>query len=161
LIPLERTAEILSDLFNVPLSEGTIIAASTRCEKALSGFEEWVTAKIKESRVVNFDETGVTIGISLHWIHTAGTPLLTNYFAHKKRGSEAIDAFGILFDFKGRAEHDHLPVYFKYVCDHALCNAHHIRELIYEYEEEGQAWVQKIIDCLLEIKQLVEKEREK
>jgi transposase len=161
LIPLERNAEIFRDLFNVPLSEGTIIAASARCEEALSGFREWLIDKIMKSRVVNFDETGVNICGSLHWIHTAGTPLLTAYLAHKRRGSEAIDAFDILPGFTGRAVHDHLPVYFKYSCDHGLCNAHHIRELTYMFEHEGQKWSQKMIDCLLEIKESVEKAGEK
>jgi len=161
LIPLERNAEIFRDLFNVPLSEGTIIAASARCGEALNGFSEWLIEKIMKTRVVNCDETGVNICGSLHWIHTAGTPLLTAYLAHKRRGAEAIDAFGILSGFTGRAVHDHWPVYFKYLCQHALCNAHHIRELTYMFEHEGQKWAQKMIDCLLEIKQSVDKAREK
>ncbi len=161
LIPLERSAEIFSDLFNIPLSEGTIVAASIRCREALSGFEEWIIKMIRDSRVVNFDETGVNIGGSLHWIHSAGTPLLTTYFAHKRRGSEAIDAIDILPGFTGRAVHDHWPVYFKYSCNHALCNAHHIRELINVYELKGQTWAQKMIDCLLDIKKSVEKARGK
>jgi len=161
LIPLERNAEIFSDLFNVPLSEGTIVAASARCKEALCGFSEWVIERMQKSHVANFDETGVNICGSLHWIHTAGTPLLTAYFAHKRRGSEAIDALDILPGFTGIAVHDHLPVYFKYSCRHALCNAHHIRELTYMHEHEDQEWAQKMIDCLLEIKQSVEKAGEK
>lgn len=161
LIPTERSAEIFSDLFQVPLSEGTIIAASARFAGALSGFNEWVMDKIMKSSVANFDETGVNIAGSLHWIHTAGTPLLTAYYVHKKRGAEAVDAFGILPGFTGRAIHDHLPVYFKYPCNHGLCNAHHLRELSYMYEHEGQKWAQSMIDCLLEIKQAVDDAKEK
>ena len=159
LIPLERNAEIFSDLFNVPLSEGTIVAASVRCGDALSGFREWLLERILKSSVVHFDETGVNIFGSLHWIHTAGTQLLTAYFVHKRRGSEAINKFNILPCFNGKAVHDHLPVYFKYSCDHALCNAHHLRELTYMFEHEGQKWAQKMIDCLLEIKNSVDKAR--
>ena len=156
LIPLERTAEIFEDLFSVPLSEGTVVAASIRCAEALRGFEEWVIESIKKSPVVNFDESGINMGGSLHWLHTAGTPLLTAYFAHKRRGSEAFDAMSILPGFTGTAVHDHLPAYFKYSCTHSLCNAHHIRELIYVLEQEGQKWAQKMIDCLVEIKESVE-----
>jgi len=76
LIPLERTAEIFSDLFNVLLSEGTIVKASARSGEALNGFSEWNIERIMKSRVVNFDETGINIEGSLHWINTAGTPLL-------------------------------------------------------------------------------------
>jgi len=156
LVPLERTAEMFEDLFSVPLSEGTVAAASARCAGVLYGFEGWVIGKIKESRVVNFDESGINIGGSLHWMHTAGTPLLTAYFADKRRGSEAFDKIGILPGFTGTAVHDHLPAYFKYPCSHSLCNAHHIRELIYVHEQEGQKWAQSMIDCLLEIKEEVE-----
>src|SRR4030042_1033793 len=80
LLPLERSAEMFEDIFKVPLSQGTIIAASQRCAEALSGFESWVIEKIKKSRVVDFDESGVNIGGSLHWLHTAGTPFVTTYF---------------------------------------------------------------------------------
>ena len=62
----------------------------------------------------------------------------------------------ILPGFTGTAVHDHLPAYFKYSCTHSLCNAHHIRELIYVLEQEGQKWAQKMIDCLVEIKESVE-----
>lgn len=161
LIPLERTAEMFKDLFGVPLSEGTVVAASARCAEALCGFYEWVIERIRESRVVDFDESGLNIGGSLHWIHTAGTPLLTAYVAHKRRGSVAFDVMGILPGFTGTAVHDHLPAYFKYPCKHSLCNAHHIRELIYVYEQEGQKWAQSMIDCLLEIKKSVETAAEK
>ena len=157
LLPLERSAEMFEDIFGIPLSQGTVVAASKRCAEALSGFEDWVIGKIKKSRVVDFDESGVNIGGSLHWLHTAGTPLLTTYFAHKRRGSEAFDAMGILPDFSGTAVHDHLPAYFKYPCDHSLCNAHHIRELVFVHEQENQKWAQNMIDCLLEIKESVER----
>lgn len=156
LVPLERTAEMFEDLFSVPLSEGTVAAASARCAGALFGFEGWMIERIRGSRVVNFDESGINIGGSLHWMHTAGTPLLTAYFAHKRRGSEAFNEMGILPGFTGTAVHDHLPAYFKYPCSHSLCNAHHIRELIYVHEQEGQKWAQNMIDCLLEIKEEVE-----
>jgi transposase len=42
---------------------------------------------------------------------------------------------------------------------HSLCNAHHIRELIFVHEQEGQKWAQDMINCLLDIKESVEKEK--
>jgi transposase len=44
----------------------------------------------------------------------------------------------------------------KYDCSHSLCNAHHIRELTYVYEQGGQPWAQQMIGLLLESKQAVE-----
>jgi len=56
--------------------------------------------------VAGFDETGVRATGSLHWLHTVSTRWLTWYFAHKRRGREAMNAANILPDFRGRAVHD-------------------------------------------------------
>lgn len=157
LIPVERSAELFEDIFGVPLSEGTIINVTKKCAGALTGFHEWVLKQLIKSGVVCFDETGVNIGGKLHWLHSAGTPLLTSYYVHQKRGSDAFDAMGILPEFKGRAVHDHWQSYFKYDCDHSLCNAHHIRELTFVHEHYGQPWAKKMIDFLCEVKEDVDK----
>lgn len=161
LIPVERVAELFKDIFGISLSEGTVVNTTKRCAIALSGFEHWVRNKIMGSPVVNFDETGVNINGSLHWLHSASTSSLTSYFVHKKRGTEAFDAMGILPFFKGKAVHDHWKPYFKYSCSHALCNAHHLRELTFVYEHHKQQWAKKMIDFLCEIKLSVETCREK
>ncbi len=156
LIPVERSKEIFEDIFSIPLSEGTIVNATIRCAKALEGFQEWVSEKLIQSKVVCFDETGVNIGGKLHWLHNASTPLLTSYLIHKRRGSEAFDVMGILPVFTGKAVHDHWPAYLKYNCDHVLCNAHHLRELTFVYEHHNQPWAKKMIDFLCEVKTEVE-----
>jgi len=161
LIPLERTAEIFEDIFSVPLCEGTIVNTTKRCAKNLNNFKDWVVEKLKTSSVVHFDETGVNINAKLHWLHNASTPFLTSYCVHEKRGSIACDEIGILPCFEGTAIHDHWQSYFKYECNHGLCNAHHIRELTFVHEEEGQQWAKKMIEFLCEVKGEVEKVKEK
>ena len=59
-----------------------------------------------------------------------------------------MDAFGILPRFKGVAVHDGWVPYKNYDCTHALCNAHHLRELVFLAETTGQAWTQQMIDLL-------------
>jgi len=159
LIPVERSAEIFEDIFGVSLSEGTIVNTTKRCAKLLTGFSDWILNKIINSDIVHFDETGVNVEGKLHWLHSAGTSSLTSYFVHKKRGSDAFDAMGILPEFKGRAVHDHWQSYFKYDCDHALCNAHHLRELTFVYEHHEQQWAKKMIDFLCEVKENVDVKR--
>ena len=107
-----------------------------------------IAVAVSASPVVHFDETGQRVGARLRWLHSAGTPLLTWYGAHDKRGQIAMDAFGILPAFQGVAVHDGWASYRDYSCTHALCNAHHLRELIYLEETTEQTWPRKMIDFL-------------
>ena len=50
---------------------------------------------------------------------------------------------GVLPRFKGILCHDHWKPYYQYTdCEHALCNAHHLRELELEraHEQDNQQW---------------------
>jgi transposase len=96
---------------------------------------------------------------ALWWLHTASTALFTYLMIHKKRGNEAMDEMGILPDFKGVAVHDCLKSYWTYLCLHALCNAHLLRELTGIFENTKQEWAWKMIGLLLEMKETVEKYR--
>ena len=148
LLPIERTAEILSDLFGVQLSAGSVQSSIAQAAQALAPGVERIAVAVRASPVVHFDETGQRVGARLRWLHTAATPLLTWYGAHDKRGRIAMDAFGILPAFAGVAVHDGWASYRDYACTHALCNAHHLRELIYLEETTEQTWPRQMIDFL-------------
>ena len=63
-----------------------------------------------------------------------------------------MDEIGILPLFKGVLCHDHWKPYYRYKCTHALCNAHHLRELTWVWEEAQQAWGKAMQDLLLAIR---------
>jgi len=115
---------------------------------------------VSAAEVAGFDETGMRATGSLHWLHTVSTSFLTWYFAHAKRGREAMDAAGVLSKCKGRAVHDFWDPYLKYDCDHAFCNAHLLRELVFLWEEQDQAWAKIMIGHLLAIKTAVDTARQ-
>lgn len=155
LLPFDRLAEIMRDLFACEsFSEGTLANFKADCSRRLESVEAAIRDLAIAEPVAGFDETGVRATGSLHWLHTVSTRLLTWYYAHKRRGSEAMDA-GILADYRGCAVHDCWKSYFDYDCDHALCNGHLLRELIFLWEEQSQPWAKDMIDHLLGIKDTV------
>ena len=62
-----------------------------------------------------------------------------------------MDAMEVLPQFTGVLCHDHWKPYYQYKCVHALCNAHHLRELTRAYEQDGQLWAKEVYDLLLEM----------
>jgi len=159
LLPYERTRELFADLFDHQLSQATLVNANKSCYEILEPVEEKIKEQVITSAVVHFDETGLHINGKREWLHVASTERLTFYALHAKRGCEAMDEIGILPKFQGTAVHDFWKPYFKYLCQHALCNAHHLRELTCILEQDKQDWPQDMIDLLLRIKKNVEERK--
>jgi transposase len=149
MLPWKRTRELLADLFGVEIGGGTLATALERCFTGLATTAGEIQEALRQAKVVGFDETGVRINGKLHWWHTASTPELTHYHVHGKRGQEGSNAGEILPDFAGRAVHDGWGSYWRYACDHGLCNAHHLRELTYLVEREQQEWAEELIEVLV------------
>jgi len=156
LLPWDRTKQILSDLFGSGPSEGVLQSALQQCAKTLEPVARTIKDGVIRAESAHFDETGLRTAGSLHWMHVASNRNLTHYERHEKRGQAAMDAIGILPAFLGRAVHDGLASYFAYACRHQLCNAHHLRELIFQIEQDQQGWAQDMATLLLDIKAQVD-----
>jgi len=156
LLPSKRLQEYFEDVHGLHLSQGTLRNILKRGYAHLELFAEDAKAAVGVSEVVHFDETGMRVVQSLHWFHVASTDSITCYFIHPRRGAAAMKEIGILNEFDGYAVHDHYSSYYQFDLYHVACNAHQLRELIYAYEEHGQKWAQKLIDCLLEAKTEIE-----
>jgi len=149
LLPVRRTAECLTALGGIEMSASTVAHAVTRAAAALEAPVQAIRNAITQASVAHADETGIRVAAGLHWLHVMSTPTLTAYFAHPKRGGEALDAFGMLADFHGILVHDHWKAYLQYAIEHAFCNAHHLRELT-AVAESGthQFWAIELIVLL-------------
>jgi transposase len=158
-LPYERTCELLGDFFGCPMSEGTLANLIGECHERLEAPVQQIKAQIAQAPVVQFDESGSRVENKLWWLHAASTANATYYDIHPKRGTQALEAIAILPDFGGRAIHDFWKPYFGYGCAHGLCNAHHLRELIFVHEQYQQDWADPMIDCLLDIKAAVAQSR--
>lgn len=160
LLPFARRARVLHDLLGVSLSPGTLSLVQQQCAARLEPVEERIKAALTASGLAHFDETGARIGGHRHWLHVTATPRLTYYAVHEKRGRAATDAIGILPAFRGTAVHDGWASYLAYGCRHALCNAHHLRELTFLAEQGGLLWAQAMKRLLLGIKVAVDQAKE-
>jgi transposase len=152
LLPYDRTREVLADLFGQGLTEGAVWTAVQDAAAGLAGVEEQIKEALCTVDVLHNDETGVRVAGHLEWLHVASTPQMTHYAVHPKRGSAATAAIGILPRFAGRSVHDGLEAYRQYGCAHALCNAHHLRELTAIEDHDKQPWATAMKELLLQIK---------
>ena len=159
LLPSDRAAQLISDMFGASLCEGTLAEIGSHCHEALAPVEAAIKKAVQLAPVGHFDETGLRVQGKTSWLHVSSTKELTYYAWHPKRGREAMDAIGILPAFQGRAIHDAWASYFGYGGNHGLCNAHLGRELIFLDEQCHQTWAQPAIDMLLDGKAAVEQAR--
>ncbi len=83
------------------------------------------------------DETGFRICGKTQWLHVASTIWLTFYRVSFKRRS-------LLAGVIGTVVHDHWAPYTMKGVLHALCNAHHLRELKTLVEIEKEDWARRM-----------------
>ena len=152
LLPYERACEVMGDLVGCPLTVGTLQAAVATGATQVSEIMERIATALTRAAVLHADETSLRIGGQRHWLHVASTPTLTHYAPHRHRGQAATDAIGVLPRLTGRLMHDGWAAYRQYRCRHALCNAHHLRELTGVEERDGQPWATALKALLLESK---------
>lgn len=160
-IPCKRTTELLSGLFGVSISAGSLDNFRRFAGHLLTPFTKKLKQTIQEADAAYFDETGIRVNGDRIWGHTASTDTHTFYGLDKQRGGGAHDRMNVLPNFKGVAHHDALPAYNKFnEALHSLCNAHSLRELIGVIDREGQGdqsdWAVKLKELLLKAKKEVE-----
>ncbi len=149
LLPVARTAQMLEEMYQIKVSPATVLQWGDQAQAVVAPSVDKIAAAIGQASVVHADESGLRVGGDLQWLHTAVTPSFTWYGVHAKRGMEAIKYHAVLTCFNGVLVHDCLPAYWLLGCEHALCNAHLLRELTFAHESTGQVWAKRVMDVLL------------
>ena len=152
LLPYQRSAELLRDVFDVSISEGTLYNISDQAFEHLADFEAQLKTYLMVQDLLHSDETGLNIQGQTQWLHSTSNDVCTHYQVHPKRGREAMQAIGILPGFKGVLVHDCWASYFGYdQAQHSICLAHILRELQAQIEQK-QGWAQQMMELLLAMK---------
>jgi transposase len=145
LVPEDRVGDIMKDLFGAGrLCPASIVAWGEKKAEELAPVAAHIAALIAQAPVRNLDETGFRIGSKTQWLHSASTAALTHYRVSEKRGALWKTLQG------GIIVHHHFKPYFtlKEVA-HALCNAHHLRELKALTDIEKEPWATKMSRLLV------------
>ena len=143
LIPEDRTAEALADLFGAAgLCAASVAEWTRRRTFAFAPVVERIGVLVRAARVRCLDETGLRIGGKTQWLHTAATETLTLYRCDKRGAMPEGFEGGVIV-------HDGFKSYRKLAtAAHALCNAHHLRELKALIQFDREPWATKMRDCL-------------
>jgi len=154
----EKVSTLFTDLYGYDLNESTAVSNNELAYARLETTENQIKEALTEGEVTHFDESGVKVGVKLHWLHTACSTLFTYLFVSQTRGGSAHSTeASILSRIKNWAVHDCYSTYFKFEnCRHALCNAHILRELQAQLEQ-GKSWAAPLRNFLLELYKKTEK----
>lgn len=148
MLPQQRSAKLLGEVCGLPMSAATVQMATQRVQGQITPVVLAIRQALLGVLVLNADESGLRVMKLLQWLHVACTDTLVWMARHAKRGKEAFDALELLPQYHGVLVHDGWQPYRDLMCLHALCNAHHLRELIFLAEELKQSWAREMIDLL-------------
>ena len=156
---IKRTHDILSAVFGIPISTGTICNMVKSCASKLIDTVEQIRATVTSLPLVHFDETGTRVDKKTYWVHNASNRDFTYLTVEEKRGTIGMEASGVLPNFHGIAVHDCWKSYWSYnVAAHAICCAHLLRELTGILENHPEhLWADKMKKLLLRMKEVRDK----
>jgi transposase len=163
LLPLSRLSELLYVMTGCKPSEKTLLNQIQATAEGLEPYMEQIREAILASPVLHSDETGLRVEQKEQWVHVASTPEWTFLGVHSSRGSEGMKALGVLDAYLGTVVHDGYGAYFKqgaFGFEHALCNAHLMRECKGVALHDDQIWADEMLSLLRESWQAVRQARQ-
>lgn len=158
-VSINRTHEILSSVFNIPLATGTIKNMVSRFAGSVAGTCERIRETVTGLGLIHCDETGSRVDGKTRWVHVASDQSYTYLTLSSKRGQIGMEEGNVLPHFKGIIVHDCWGSYWKYPnVTHAVCGAHLLRELNGVIENHpDQTWAPRFKELLLRMKKTKDK----
>ena len=154
LIPQDRLAQLFKDVFKLPMSSASVASFGIKLAPQLENWMAFQSKSLLECAVKHVDETGFRISGKTCWLHSIGSKAATIYRPSSKRGEVPCDVRGIVV-------HDHFKSYYSKVkhAQHALCNAHHLRELkaLIDNTQFHEPWANSMHRLLVFLSKLVKK----
>lgn len=150
-VPFRRMHNLFTQVFSLPLSEGSIVNLLTHTAQQCQGVYAAIKEQIAQSEVVGADETGAKVKGKKWWIWVWQNVRNTFIVASDNRGSKTIDAVwpdGLL---KATLVSDRWAAHLKMTSRHQLCLAHLLREVIFLVESEGHTFSEDFKTFLLSI----------
>lgn len=143
-IPEDRLSELLKALYGCSLSPATVATTSAIAGEALEPVITELANQLAVAPLKHLDETGCRIEGHRQWLHVVSTATTTWYRRCARRKDLAP-----LKGFGGVVVHDHWQAYFQLDgVEHALCNAHHLRELKALADLDQESWAPRLSQLL-------------
>lgn len=154
-IPVQRAAELMSQMAGVPVSTGWMAGVRGKAAGLVegSGFPGRVRDLMRDAEALHVDETPARAARSLRYVHLACTKYLTLMHTGD-RSAPAIDAGGVLPGYAGIIVRDGYHAGYGHLTEalHAWCGSHLLRDLkdLYEFEPDKQDWASQMASLLIE-----------
>jgi hypothetical protein len=162
MLSLKRAQQSIRTLIGVLISEATVLKYVMQLHRALEAWEHSALERLLALPAMHVDETSLRVDKKNHWIHVCSAGEITLKFLHPKRGTEAIEAIGVIPRYGGVVIHDCWASYLSYDhCGHGLCGSHLLRELTFIVEAHGYTWAANMKRLLQETCALVAKRTRK
>ena len=148
-VSISRIREIFTDVFNIPISEGTIVnkikSLAQRCMPMYAAIQN----EVQQSSCVGTDETGGKVNGRLHWLWTWQTRLATFIVVSANRGFGTIEQYFPEGFPNSTLVHDCWKAHFMIsVKGRQICLAHILRELKYFIEQRNK-WAYELTKLIL------------
>lgn len=118
----------------------------------MKGVTNYIKKKLIKEYVIHGDETGINVNGRGEQCHRISTKKYTYYFHHKSSGFKAMKKMRVLPKYRGIIVHDFWKSYFKYKCEHELCNVHTQRELDNIYKKYKRSGLRRYLISYMKLK---------